>query len=174
MAGSAAAIHARVLLAKSEAARGDLDRAASLVEEAVRLAQAEGYLRVFLDEGETIHRLLGALRSRLGPGDALAAYLRRIMLAAFEPTAESAKADRSTAGQLPGRDQVDPLSEREKEILRLVAQGLTNQAIADRLVISLTTVKTHVGNIFLKLGVKNRTQAIACAESLGLLPRQTG
>ena len=87
-----AAIHARVLLAKSEAARGDLDRAASLVEEAVRLAQAEGYLRVFLDGGETIQRLLGALRSRLGPGDALAAYLRRIMLAACEPTAERAKA----------------------------------------------------------------------------------
>ncbi len=164
-----AAIHARVLLAKSEAARGDLDRAASLMEEAVRLAQAEGYLRVFLDQGETIQRLLGALRSRLGPGDELAAYLRRIMMAAFEPATESAK-----AGQLPGRDQVDALSEREKEILRLVAQGLTNQAIADRLVISLTTVKTHVGNIFLKLGVKNRTQAIACAESLGLLPRQTG
>ena len=140
----------------------------------MRLAQAQGYLRVFLDRGgETIHRLLTMLRSKLGPGDELAAYLRRL-LAAFEASAGSEKATEPSAGQPDGRDQVDPLSERENEILRLVAQGLTNQAIADRLVISLTTVKTHVGNIFLKLGVKNRTQAIACAESLGLLPHQTG
>jgi LuxR family transcriptional regulator, maltose regulon positive regulatory protein len=167
------AVHARVLLAKFEAARGNLDQAASGLEEAVRLAQPEGYLRVFLDEGETIHRLLSALRSRLGPGDELAAYLRRI-LAAFEPLAGSEQAAGTSAGQPAGRDAVDPLSERENEILCLVAQGLTNQAIADRLVISLTTVKTHVGNIFLKLGVKNRTQAIATAESLGLLPGRTG
>jgi LuxR family maltose regulon positive regulatory protein len=169
-----AAIHARVLLARIEASRGNLDQALPILEEAVHLAQAEGYLRVFLDPGgETIHRLLGALRSRLGAGDGLAAYLRRI-IAAFEPSAGNAEPAESSAGQPDGRDQVDPLSEREKQILRLVAAGLTNQAIADRLVISLTTVKTHLGNIFLKLGVKNRTQAIARAESLGLLPRQTG
>ena len=167
-----AAIHARVLLAKIEAAGGNLDRALSVLEEAVRLGQAEGYLRVFLDEGETIHRLLGALHSKLGQGDELAVYLRRIMMAAFEPSAASEQAAESTAGQPARRDHLDQLSERENEILRLVAQGLTNQAIADRLVISLTTVKTHVGNIFLKLGVKNRTQAIARAESRGLLPRR--
>ena len=96
------------------------------------------------------------------------------MMAAFEPSAASEEITGPGASQPAGRAQVDQLSERENEILRLVAQGLTNQAIADRLVISLTTVKTHMGNIFLKLGVKNRTQAIACAESLGLLPRQTG
>ncbi len=170
-----AAIHARVLLAKIEASRGNLNRALSILEEAVRLAQAEGYLRVFLDEGgETIHRLLSALHSRLGAGYGLAAYLRRIMMAAFESSAGNAQPAESSAGQPAGGDQVDPLSEREKEILRLVAAGLTNQAIADRLVISLTTVKTHLGNIFLKLGVSNRTQAIARAESLGLLPRRTG
>jgi LuxR family transcriptional regulator, maltose regulon positive regulatory protein len=168
-----AAIHARVQLAKCAAAQGDSDRAVSLLEEAVRLGQAEGYLRVFLDEGETIHRLLGALRSRLGPGDALAAYLRRIQ-AAFETLPRSEEAGELNTGPPPGCDHMDQLSERENEILRLVAQGLTNQAIADRLVISLTTVKTHVGNIFLKLGVKNRIQAIARAESLGLLPPQRG
>jgi LuxR family maltose regulon positive regulatory protein len=168
-----AAIYARVLLAKIEGASGNLDQALSVLEEAVRLTQPEGYLRVFLDEGDTMHRLLSMLRSKRGPGDELAAHLRRL-LAAFEPSAGSEEIAESTAPQLAGRDQVDPLSERENEILRLVAQGLTNQAIADRLVISLTTVKTHVGNIFLKLGVKNRTQAIAYAESLGLLPRRTG
>ena len=65
---------------------------------------------------------------------------------------------------------MDQLERAREEILRLVAQGLTNQAIADRLVISLTTVKTHVGNIFLKLGVKNRTQAIACANRSDYYP----
>jgi len=172
-----AAIHARVLLAKTAAAQGNLDQAAEVLEQALRLAQAEGYLRVFLDEGETTHRLLGALRAKLGQGDALAGYLRRI-LAAFEPATEAveaAKAGKTTGASAPqasGQEWFDPLSERESEILRLAAQGLTNQAIADRLVISLTTVKTHVGNIFLKLGVKNRTQAIARAETLGLLPRR--
>ena len=64
------------------------------------------------------------------------------------------------------------LSDREQEILGLVAEGLSNQEIAERLIISITTVKTHVGNIFNKLGVTNRIQAIARAEGLGLLPRR--
>jgi LuxR family transcriptional regulator, maltose regulon positive regulatory protein len=166
-----AAIHARVLLAKTEAARGNLEQATRTLEEALRLGQAEGYLRVFLDEGDTIHRLLGALRNKLGPADALAGTVRRI-LAAFEPVTVGVGSTQAIAPQMDGQAWVDPLSERENEILRLVAQGLTNQAIANRLVISLTTVKTHVGNIFLKLGVNNRTQAIARAESLGLLPRR--
>jgi LuxR family transcriptional regulator, maltose regulon positive regulatory protein len=155
-----AAIHARVLLARAEAAQGNLDQALLMLEEALRLAQAEGYRRVFLDEGETIHRLLNGLRSKLGLSDGLADYVRSTQTA-FVPA--------SQPGQATG---VDLLSERELEILGLVAEGLTNQAIADRLVISLTTVKTHVGNIFLKLGVNNRTQAIARAETSGLLPRR--
>jgi len=57
------------------------------------------------------------------------------------------------------------------EVLRLIVAGLSNQGIAERLVISLTTVKTHIGNIYQKLGVASRTQAIARAEVLGLLPR---
>ena len=63
------------------------------------------------------------------------------------------------------------LSERELEIVTLVAAGCSNQEIAARLVISITTVKTHVSNIFNKLGVTNRIQAITRAEDLGLLPR---
>ena len=63
----------------------------------------------------------------------------------------------------------EPISERELELLRLIAAGLTNQDIADRLSISLTTVKWHTSNILGKLGVKNRTQAVAKARELGLL-----
>ncbi|RJP49663.1 MAG: DNA-binding response regulator [Anaerolineaceae bacterium] len=72
----------------------------------------------------------------------------------------------------PASGSFEALSEREREVLRLVAEGCSNQEIASRLVISITTVKTHVGNIFNKLGVTSRTQAIARAESLGLLPRR--
>ena len=66
----------------------------------------------------------------------------------------------------------EALSEREREVLRLIAEGGSNQDIASRLVISITTVKTHVGNIFNKLGVTSRTQALSRAEGLGLLPRR--
>ncbi|MCQ3948168.1 MAG: hypothetical protein DPW21_15965 [Anaerolineae bacterium] len=74
----------------------------------------------------------------------------------------------------PGQPSVgvEALSEREREVLRLVAEGCSNQDIASRLVISITTVKTHMGNIFNKLGVASRTQAIARAEALGLLPKR--
>jgi LuxR family maltose regulon positive regulatory protein len=64
---------------------------------------------------------------------------------------------------------VEPLSERELEVLRLVADGLTNQAIADELFIAVSTVKSHTNSIYGKLGVRNRTQAVAEARALGLL-----
>ena len=93
-------------------------------------------------------------------------YIRRL-LAAF-PAAESGGKPfsnlRSTASGL-----VEPLSERELEVLSLIAEGLTNQEIANRLYLSLFTVKVHARNIYSKLGVKNRTQAVATAKALGIL-----
>jgi LuxR family maltose regulon positive regulatory protein len=125
-------------------------------------AAAEGYISTFVDEGETMRKLLVEARDK-APA-ALRAYIDQV-LAAF------AKAENPAPRRelLPGRPD---LSEREREILALVAAGLSNQEIADRLVISITTVKTHVGNIFNKLGVTSRTQALVRAEALGLLPRQ--
>ncbi len=64
---------------------------------------------------------------------------------------------------------VEPLSERELEILQLIAEGLTNQEVADRLYLSLHTVKVHARNIYAKLGVKSRTQAVARGKALGIL-----
>ncbi len=66
---------------------------------------------------------------------------------------------------------VESLSERELDVLRLIAEGLSNQEIAQRLVVSLRTVKWHAGNIYGTLGVKNRTQAVAKARSLSILPQ---
>ena len=94
-------------------------------------------------------------------------YVRQL-LAAFpaagsEPTLSS-KPPEVEAGL------VEPLSEREIEVLQLIAEGLTNQEAANRLYLSLHTVKAHARNIYGKLGVKNRTQAVAKARALGILP----
>ncbi|MCJ7701824.1 MAG: response regulator transcription factor, partial [Anaerolineales bacterium] len=93
-------------------------------------------------------------------------YVRRL-LAAF-PDSESEQPT-SPKTQTPEAEWVEPLSERELEVLQLIAEGLTNQEIASRLYISLNTVKAHTRTIYSKLGVNNRTQAVARARSLGIL-----
>jgi len=95
-------------------------------------------------------------------------YARRL-LAAF-PVAEPEQAGLSKT-QSPESELVEPLSERELEVLQLIAEGLTNPEIATRLYLSLNTVKVHTRNIYGKLGVHSRTQAVACSQELGLLPR---
>ena len=89
------------------------------------------------------------------------------LLAAFKPgSAEQAVLHPSS---LSPQSLIEPLSARELEILRLIADGLTNQEIADRLVLSLPTIKWHTGNLYGKLGVNSRTQAVAKARELSLL-----
>jgi LuxR family maltose regulon positive regulatory protein len=127
------------------------------LEHALSLAEPEGYVCIFVREGEAVARLLYLAAERgISPeyaGRLLAAFPK------WEPAVQEAQAE-----------LVEPLSERELDVLRLIAEGLTNQEIADRLVLSLRTVKWHAGNIYGKLGVKNRTQAVARARSLGILP----
>jgi LuxR family maltose regulon positive regulatory protein len=158
-------------------AQGDQDRALAALTEAVGLAEPEGYLRTFLDEGEPMASLLLDLRSHLAgqvartgdrdPGRLLA-YVGEL-LAAFAVEAGMPSALGSERARVAGAGLVEPLSERELEVLRLVAAGLTNQAIADRLFIALSTVKSHTNSIYGKLGVRNRTQAIAQARAMDLL-----
>ncbi len=78
--------------------------------------------------------------------------------------------DLEPAVREPQAEMVEPLSERELDVLRLIAEGMSNQEIAQQLFVSPRTVKWHAGNIYGKLGVKNRTQAVAKARSLGVLP----
>ncbi len=80
-----------------------------------------------------------------------------------------ARCGAAPVGQIAPSPLVEPLSERELEILGLIAQGASNQAIADRLVITVGTTKWHLSNIYSKLGVRSRTQALARARALGLL-----
>jgi LuxR family maltose regulon positive regulatory protein len=90
------------------------------------------------------------------------------LLAAF-PIAEPEQ-PKPSKSQIPESELVEPLSEREIEVLQLIAEGLTNPEIASRLFLALNTIKSHSGNIYSKLGVHSRTQAVARARALGILP----
>jgi LuxR family maltose regulon positive regulatory protein len=140
-------------------AQGDTLRALSLLERALSLSEPAGYVRLFVDEGEPMAQLLYAAAER----DIAPAYAGKL-LAAFPST------EPSTPAQEASEELVEPLSERELEVLELVAQGLSNREIGQKLFISLRTVKWHTSNIYGKLAVKNRTEAVAKARALGILP----
>jgi LuxR family maltose regulon positive regulatory protein len=148
-------IHFQILRALALHAQDDLEHALVALEHALSLARPAGYVRPFVNEGEPMARLLyQAVEHGVVPE-----YAGRL-LAAFP-----ALAPPMPESETP---MVEPLSERELEVLRLIADGLSNQEVAERLFISLSTVKWHTGNIYGKLGVKNRTQAVARARTLGL------
>jgi LuxR family maltose regulon positive regulatory protein len=139
-----------VLDALCSQAGGKTDRALKSLEEALALAEPEGFMRIFLDEGEPMVDLLRQARQSQIATD----YVDNLL-----------------AGGLPVDQSglIEPLSERELEVLRLLAEGLTNKAIGEHLYLALNTVKVHTRNIYGKLGVNNRTQAVVRARELGLL-----
>jgi len=137
-------------------AKGEISRALVALERALKLAEPEGYVRTFLDEGEPMTRLLRHAGSRgISP-----AYVTRL-LASF---AEAPEAAPPVAQPL-----IEPLSERELQVLRLLSAGKSNQEIAEELVLATGTVKRHLYNIFGKLNVSSRMQCVARARELGLL-----
>jgi LuxR family maltose regulon positive regulatory protein len=151
-----------VLQAVALDAHGDKEQAAQLLGEALALAEPGGFIRIFVDEGPPMARLLFEALSR-----GIAPDYARQLLAAF-PVADSEQTTSSQLG-VTESELVEPLSERELEVLQLIAEGLTNQEVATRLYLSLHTVKVHAHNIYGKLGVKNRTQAVAKGKALGIL-----
>jgi LuxR family maltose regulon positive regulatory protein len=156
------AIEILMLQALTFQAGGDTARAMVALESALFCAEPGGFVRVFVDEGPPMARLLYEAATR---GIALD-YTRRL-LAAF-PVAEPKQIDPSEI-QAVGSELIESLSERELEVLCLIARGLTNPEIASRLFLSLNTVKVHTRNIYGKLGVSRRTQAVARARALGIL-----
>jgi LuxR family maltose regulon positive regulatory protein len=151
-----------ILLALVFSTQGETDQALVHLEKALSIGEPEGYVRIFVDEGPPMARLLYEGLSRGIAPD----YVQRL-LAAF-PVDEPEQTDPSKS-QVPKSELVEPLSEREIEVLQLIAEGLTNPEIAAKLYLSLNTVKAHTRNIYGKLGVSNRTQAVARARALGIL-----
>lgn len=142
---------------------GDAFQAMTTLERALTLAETEGFIRIFVDEGTPMARLLyEALNRGIAPD-----YVRRL-LQVF-PIEEPKQVDPSVS-QVSESCYIEPLSEREIEVLQFIAEGLTNQEIATKLFLSLHTVKTHNRNIYSKLNAHNRTEAVARARAVGILP----
>ena len=160
-------IEIRLLQALAHHRLDEESQALAALSEAVRLGEPEGYLRSFVEEGAPVEALLYRLRKRCakqGPTP----YLDTLLTAFQQESKAHLPAETSTKSQL----LPEPLSERERQVLQLLAQGRSNQDIAQDLVIALDTVKRHVSHIFSKLGVTNRVQAVKQARELGLLDEQ--
>jgi LuxR family maltose regulon positive regulatory protein len=158
------------LRALALAACGDQGAAVDALTRALALGYPQGYVRVFADEGAPMRALLTRLTAaqlgqRAAGRDINASYLTTLLRACDEV---DDAAPRGRAAVPPGL--IEPLTERELEVLRLLAAGRSNQRIAHELVVALDTVKKHVTHILGKLGAANRTEAAVRARQAGLIP----
>jgi len=150
-------------------AQGNRPQALAALDRALTLAEPEGYVRVFVDEGEMMRLLIadfGVLIEKQAHGQdhKLLGYVDKL-LTAFP---QSATVPQSEIRNLKSK-MVEPLSPRELEVLRLIEQGFSNQEIADRLFLAVSTVKGYTRTLFDKLQVQRRTEAVVRARELGLL-----
>jgi LuxR family maltose regulon positive regulatory protein len=140
-------------------------RAVDTLTQALVLAEPEGYVRTFVDEGPAMGDLLSATLEARQRGrqdaanDVPARYLAKLLVAL----------EQDAAGLASNERPHEPLSERELEVLALVAAGASNAEVAGRLFVSKSTVKTHINNLYRKLGARSRTHALAKARELNLL-----
>lgn len=162
-------IECLALAALAAAAERRRDRALNQLRQALVLAAPAGYARLFLDEGPPMAALLRADLPLLSADSALRGYAQRL-LASFPRQGEPAAHSTATYSipRAPHAALVETLSDRELEVLQLIAGGASNQAIAARLMISLGTVKSHINHILGKLAAGNRTEAVARAREVGL------
>ncbi|HVN55059.1 MAG TPA: LuxR C-terminal-related transcriptional regulator [Anaerolineaceae bacterium] len=164
------------LSALGHAELGQSELAKAALRKALSLAAPEGYQRVFLDEGEGMRLLIK--KTSPGKDRFLLAYIDGLLSAFIGPTVESQSTLAGQPGQAishqgsaisPIENLIEPVSEREIDVLRLIAQGLSNQEIAGHLYVAVSTVKTHINNIYGKLGVKTRIQAVEKARRMKLI-----
>jgi LuxR family maltose regulon positive regulatory protein len=153
-----------VLQALAHEAQGESPSALVPLERALTLAEPEGYVRIFVDEGRPMAQLL----SEAADHGIMPDYTAKL-LAVFEAEEHKSAGESHLPPGLPSQSLIEPLSQRELEVLQLIAQGLSNREISQRLFLALITVKGHNRNIFRKLEVRRRTEAVARARELGLL-----
>ncbi|MEP6986795.1 MAG: LuxR C-terminal-related transcriptional regulator, partial [Chloroflexota bacterium] len=157
-------IEIEVLHALAHRVQGHLVPALDALERALRLAEPEGYVQIFVDEGLPMAQLLSEAAAR----GMMPNYIRKL-LGVFKANQQR------SVGEYPihiapiSQSLIEPLSQRELEILQFIAQGLSNREISERLFLALDTVKGHNGRIYAKLAVQRRTEAVARAHELGLL-----
>jgi LuxR family maltose regulon positive regulatory protein len=152
-------------------AQGDQPRALASLERALSLAEPEGYVRIFVDKGEAV-RLLIEVQSR-NRDHPLSGYVDKLLSTFAQPAATTPKsktlAPYASAGVKNLKSEiVEPLSERELEVLKLLRSELSGPEIAEQLIVSLNTLRSHTKRIFNKLGVNNRRAAVRRAEELDL------
>ena len=152
---------------------GDMTAAVNLMTRVLQVAQAEGFVRLLLDEGPAVGTLLRRTRAVLhdAPGARVDPLLddhlqRLISLAGEEPAPDEAEAPATPSAPAP---LDEPLTRKEIRVLQLLAEGYSNSAMAEKLFVSDSTVRTHLRNINLKLGARSRTQAVAIARKRGVI-----
>jgi LuxR family maltose regulon positive regulatory protein len=151
-------------------ASGQLNQAIEQLARALSLAEGEGYIRLFVNEGMSLARLLAQMRTRRGTDQHGAiGYREKLVALLGSPHGEDVPHTAEIAPGFRTERLGEPLSERELEVLRLIAAGCSNQEIADRLVLALSTVKWYINAIYSKLQVESRTKAIARARQLHLV-----
>ncbi len=151
------ALELYILRSLAQARQGNRREAMQDLQCALKLAAPEGYTRIFIDEGQPMQALLAKYQSK---GEMLQKYATYLL---------------SQFGTMPHQASqiaklIDPLSQRELEVLHIMALGKTNQQIAQQLVVARGTIKAHTASIYRKLNVSNRTEAVARARQIGLLP----
>ncbi len=165
-------IEIRALQALAHQASRDEPAAMAALVEALTLSCPQGYVRVFADEGPPMGALVGRLvaahRAKQAPARRIPFSCLARLVQAFDGKLNAAAALRPQLGTAPGL--IEPLTGRELEVLRLLAAGKSNQRIAHDLVVALDTVKKHVTHLLGKLGAANRTEAVARARDVGLIP----
>jgi LuxR family maltose regulon positive regulatory protein len=153
-----------VLQALADQLQGDIPAALTSLERTLTLAEPEGYVRMFLDEGASMEQLLReAVRRRILPG-----YTGRL-LSAFGAGGQTSPDESLRLKSSASRPLIEPLTERELELLRLFKTELSGPEIARELVIGLSTVRTHTKSIYSKLNVNSRRAAVKRAEELELI-----
>jgi LuxR family maltose regulon positive regulatory protein len=163
-----------VLQALAHQTQGDIPAALRPLQQALTLAEPEGYVRMFVDEGPPMAALLAQSVERRAQNDSISVYAERLLSVFPEAQSAERRAQNNDTSALRSTLErssalMEPLSERELDVLRLLRTELNGPEIARELMVSLNTLRTHTKNIYSKLGVNNRRAAVRRAEELDLV-----